>query len=196
MVTGTQPEEGGSARRPRQRVARRSAGPSQGATSRRDRASRARSRSGRNGRGSAPPRTRRSIREPRASLKADKLVDPHALGTSIDGDRVELSRRDAVARGDARRMPDDDRGAVDLVHSLEAACEVHGVAEGRVVQPRRRPDIAHDRGTGFDADADAQLVGRHRVEARSGRRRRRWQAPRHRRAAPARRRDAARPRTP
>src|SRR3954464_3923552 len=94
----------------------------------------------------------------RFCLEADKLVDPHALGASIDGDRVELSRRDAVARGHARRMPDDDRGAIDFVHALEAACEVHGVAERRVVQPRRRPDIADDRGAGLDADADAQLV--------------------------------------
>src|SRR5215211_2154667 len=94
----------------------------------------------------------------RSRPQADKLVDPYALGTSIDGDRIELSHRDAVARGHARRMPNDDRGAVDLVHALEAACEVHRVAEGRVVQPRRRPDIADDRGAGLNADADAQLV--------------------------------------
>ena len=72
----------------------------------------------------------------------------HPLAAAVDGDGVDLARGDAGAGGRPGGPGDEDGGAVDLVHPLQARGEVHGVAQRGVVEAARRADVADDGGAG------------------------------------------------
>src|SRR6516165_2027650 len=56
----------------------------------------------------------------------------------------------------ADRLAYEDRGPVLLVQSVKASCQIHAVAEHRIIHALRRTHIAHDRLAEMNAEANGE----------------------------------------
>src|SRR3954469_19470512 len=98
--------------------------------------------------------------------KSDQFVDRKALLTSIHGDAVDLARDDGAARETFGRFANEDLRPVGFVGALEAARDVHGIADHGIVQAQLGTDIADQHAARIDTDPDlerlAKIVGKAR----------------------------------
>src|ERR1700678_320910 len=65
----------------------------------------------------------------------EQFVDSDPTCPSIHHQPVQFAHLDALAGKTARFLPDDDFGAVFLIGPFQPACDIHGVADHRVVEP-------------------------------------------------------------
>src|SRR6185295_2562328 len=86
-----------------------------------------------------------------------ELVDLDRLVSAADGDRIEAPEDELVSDMLESRLADDGIRAVVPVQALEAACEIHRVADGRVVQPIAAADVAHHHPPGVEPDMSAEV---------------------------------------
>ena len=79
------------------------------------------------------------------------------LGFALYNDVAERRKIVSALQLPARRLADDNPGAVLLVQRLEPRAEVHGIPDDRIAHDRFGADVAGNHRPGIDADADVQL---------------------------------------
>ena len=72
-------------------------------------------------------------------------------------DEIKQAEDTRIARRRDDRFAGDDRGAVKFVQPFEPGGKIHGVANGRVVQPIGGAEVADERGAAVQAEAHLEM---------------------------------------
>ena len=99
-------------------------------------------------------------------LLADQLVDGHWFGLALDPDQVQDAEVELVLGRLLHRLADDYIHPVGLGLALQPGAQVDVVADDGVVEAQMGTQVAHDHGTGVDADADDEVRHFHLVPDR------------------------------
>ena len=82
----------------------------------------------------------------------EDLVDAHRSCLAFDHHEIDVAVPVSAAELGDRGLAGQDMRGVGFACALEARCEVHAVADDRIVHALRRADVSRDNGVGVQAD--------------------------------------------